>query len=268
MQPEFGIMREQQNKLFLQHYRNTRGKFHFHSQIELLFVDEGEVEVFVNERRRILKKDEMSVALSYDAHVYRSVGESCVTILYIPTYFCEDFITAVKSKRATNPFLCDGAVVRKLKEYLCEIEGAGEESNRIKTQGYIYLILGTLMEHIALEDAPGEIDPELSSRLLFYVNENFKNDITLASVSAAFGYHPSYISRYFKSCFHIGFNHYITTARLKNAILLMREKKYSITYCALESGFNSMRTFYRAFFSAFGASPGDYMKQMEETKRS
>jgi len=95
---------------------------------------------------------------------------------------------------------------------------------------------------------------------LIYLNENYKSDLSLSSVAAKFGYNASYVSRLFKNNFNIGFNHYLNVIRLKNAVLLMQENKHSITYCALESGFNSMCTFYRAFYEEFGCKPKDYMK--------
>jgi len=263
MHPEFGIIREQKNLLYVDTYRNVSGKFHFHSQIELMFVDEGEVDVFVNDTQKVLKAGEMSVALSYDAHVYRSVGDSSVTILYVPTYLCEEFILSVKNKRASNHFICDLRVVEEIRSCLEKIQKARAAQNDMVVMGYIYVMLGVLMEHIDLERAPAPIDTALSSQLLFYINENYKNDVTLTSLASYFGYNPSYISRYFRSCFNIGINQYITAVRLKNVVMLLRENKYNVTYCALESGFNSMRSFYRAFFNEFHCSPKEYMEQIK-----
>jgi AraC-like DNA-binding protein len=47
----------------------------------------------------------------------------------------------------------------------------------------------------------------------------------------------------------------------------MNEQKHSITHCAMESGFNSMRTFYRAFREEFGCSPGDYLDSLAINNR-
>ena len=44
MHPRFGIERERNNSLFFKKYSNDRCLFHFHSQIELYFVDEGEMD--------------------------------------------------------------------------------------------------------------------------------------------------------------------------------------------------------------------------------
>ncbi|MBQ8357856.1 MAG: helix-turn-helix transcriptional regulator [Clostridia bacterium] len=260
MQPIFGLKREQQNQLYLSHFKRLGGMLHFHSQIELLLLEKGEAEVWINDQRRVLRAGEMAVALSYDAHAYKSVGEASGILLFIPTHLCEEFISAVKSKRATSPFISAPDAIAEIRACLDRIERGG--TNRIKLTGYIYELLGILMEHVDLKTAQEPMDPRLSSKLLFYINENYKKEISLAGIAAAFGYNPSYLSRYFKSCFHIGINRYITILRLKNAIMLLREGNYGITYCALESGFGSMRTFYRCFGEEFACSPKEYLEQL------
>lgn len=260
MKAEFGISRERHNKLFYKEYQNDSGNFHFHSQIELYFVDDGEMEIIVNNHRKVLKKNEMSVALSYDAHAYKTIKSSKSSVLIIPPYMCEEFIESIKNKRVSNPFICKKESVQKIKSCILEINN--ENINEIKLTGYVYIILGTVMENICFESNETPIDTDLSSKILFYINKNYKNNITLASIAAELGYNQSYLSRYFKSCFNIGINQYLTVIRLKNALTLMHEKKNSLTFCALESGFNSIRTFYRVFTNEFKCTPKEYLKRI------
>jgi AraC-like DNA-binding protein len=149
--------------------------------------------------------------------------------------------------------------VQRILENFNELRKCGD--NPIKQKGYVYVILGIIMENIGFEAADRAIDTNLSSQILFYINENYKNDISLDTIAAEFGYNPSYISRYFKSCFNSGISQYITMIRLKQAVMLMQDEKKSITYCALESGFNSMRSFYRAFANEFHCTPKEYIEK-------
>lgn len=264
MKAEFGIIREKQNHLFYKEYTNDKGIFHFHSQIELYFVDEGEMEVIVNTQKKTLKGGEMSVALSYDAHGYRTPSASKSSVLIIPPYLCEDFISAIKSKRVNNPFITNMEAVKKIKSCIAEINN--NTQNEITLSGYLHVILGIVMDNIVFSPSETAIEPLLSSQLLFYLDENFMNHITLESLSAVFGRTPGYLSRYFKSSFHVGFNQYLTILRLKHALMLLHENKHSITYCAMESGFNSMCTFYRAFYNEFQCSPKEYLSTTEMSR--
>ena len=260
MQPRFYIEREKEQDIFYKEYSNGTGYLGFHSPIELYFVNEGQMEVIINDKKKTLSKNQMSVALSFDAHTYKTVNNSKSAVLIIPTYMCEEFITTIKHKRILNPFICDEDAVLKIKEYIKEMGKNG--INHIVKQGYIYLILGIVYENLNFVEATESIDPELSSKILFYINENFRKNITLASIATEFGYNQSYISRYFKASFETGLSRYITMVRLKNALILMHEKKHTLTYCALESGFNSMRTFYRVFAEEFKCSPKEYITRM------
>lgn len=260
MRAEFGINRERNNNLFYKEYKNDKGVFHFHSQIELYFVDDGEMEICVNGYKRLVKKGEMSVALSYDAHSYKTPSASRSSVLIIPPFMCEEFMNKIRHKRNNKPFITNTSAVKKIKECVNEINKGN--INEIALIGYIYVILGTVMANIGFENVQESVDTELSSKILLYINENFRENITLASISNELGYNQSYVSRYFKSCFNIGINQYITIIRLKNALMLMHEKKHNIPYCALESGFNSTRTFYRVFAEEFNCTPKEYMSKL------
>ena len=78
------------------------------------------------------------------------------------------------------------------------------------------------------------------------------------SMKLPFGYSKSYLSRFFKKHFGICLNRYINILKLRHYLLLMQEKKHTNTYCAFESGFDSMGTFYRVFKQEFNCSPGEY----------
>ena len=261
MQPRFNIERERHNRLFYKEYVNDKCVLQFHSHIELYFVDEGEMEFLVGGHFRVLSQGEMSVALSYDSHAYKTPTASRSSVLIIPVYLCESFVEAVRSKKVTYPFITDRTAVLRIKECIEQLKRDG--INEIERMGYIHVILGIVMDSIFFESGEGMIEPELSTRMLFYINENFRDDLSLDSLAAHFGYTRGYISRYFSTCFGVGFSEYLTALRLKNALVLMNERRHSVTECAFESGFNSTRTFYRVFRNEFGCSPGEYLAELE-----
>lgn len=262
MKAGFGLKREMNNKLFYNDVKNDNGVFHFHSQIELYFITDGEMEVSINDQRRILKKGEMSVALSFDAHGYKTLEYSRSSYLIIPTYLCEEFLLATKDKTAESPFICDTETVKIIYNYFNELRKDG--LNEIEKLGYIYVILGIVMKHISLKNKSFALDASLASQILLYINENYKENISSSSIAKHFGYTQNYISKLFRSVFNFTLSKYITLVRLQKTVMLMREKKYNVSYCAMESGFNSVRTFYRSFYSEFGCSPKDYFAQLND----
>lgn len=256
MQAEFHLRREQGNHLECRLSRNPNAGMHFHSQIEVYLVLSGEVEVWINDRCNVLRGGEMSVAFSYDAHGYRTLHEAECMYLIVPTDLCGEFRALFAGRHACDPFIRGrdaSAAVRTVLERI--MAGANEPVVR----GGIYVALGTLLDHMAFDTRNQGHDPCFSVEMLLYINENFRGDLTLSTLAGAFSYNPSYLSRWFRETFGIGFNRYVTMLRLREAVLLLRAGEKSVTACALESGFRSLRSFYRAFYEEFGCTPRAYL---------
>lgn len=264
MQAEFNLKREQNNRLICEIGRHPRCNLHFHSQIEIYLVVSGEVEVWVNNSRRVLTAGEMSVALSYDAHGYHEVREAEIEYLIVPTDLCGEFLKVLQNKQIENPFISDRALFDEIKTCFLRIRESG---NEISVRGYIYVILGMLLDRIRFEARREPKDHEVSSEILRYISAHCREDLSASSISLAFGYNPSYLSRAFKSKFKIGLTQYITMMRLREAVLLMKDPGKSITECAYESGFRSLRTFYRCFQNEFGCAPQEYRIKNTSARR-
>lgn len=261
---KFGVERELENQLTITEYNNGNGDFHFHSQIELCIVNNGELDVLVNNKRQRLKKGEISIALSYETHMYLPVVNSSFTVLIIPSCLCKEFTDNIKLQKITSPFIKNTIITQKISKYVENIKESRDDN--ITKTGYAYLILGLIIKSVSFEEKHSVSDTDLSSKILLYIHENFEKGISLLSISEHLGYNPSYISIFFKANFNIGIKRYINIVKLNNAISLLKENKYSITYCALESGFNSLRTFYRVFSTEFSCSPQEYVKTQKSVQ--
>lgn len=69
----------------------------------------------------------------------------------------------------------------------------------------------------------------------------------------------------FRQFAHTNFNGYINTLRLEYALTMMREQPdVPIKAVAYDAGFNSIRTFYRAFEKAYGKTPAEYKDTLSE----
>ena len=262
MQQKLNTLRERQSGLQMRNYENDYCLLQFHSAIEVYLVDSGEMEMWVNGNYRRLKGGEIAVSLSYDAHAYKTPEYSQSSAVFIPPVLCEEFINLTKDKRMKDPFIRNPEAYQKIKEYCVALEQT--EDKPIKRLGYLNLILGVILEVAEFEekDAPANFD--LATKILLYVQTQFKEDISPVDIARHFGYHPSYIARYFKASCGIPLVQYLAAVRLRNAVMLMHERKYSISYCAMESGFSSMRTFYRCFQQEFSCSPKEYLKKLSQ----
>ena len=259
MQAFFHIRREQIRRFHIEHYTRLGGQFHFHSHIELMLIEEGSATAWIGDTSEVLYAGEIAIVPSYATHQFYAKQDSVkCTDLFIPTFLCPDFMEAVSNKRAVHPFLRNPEATAKIKAAIAELER--ENLNPIEQTGYLHVILGTVLYHLSFENGGPDQNTDLPARLLLYINEHFKEDISTEQIARAMGYSSNYLAERFRSNFHIGISHYINTVRLKNALTLMRENKHTITECALESGFSSLRTFYRVFTQELGCTPKEYLK--------
>ena len=260
MQPYFHIRREQIRRLHIEHYRALTGSnLHFHSHVELMLINQGNANVWINDTTETLSEDEIAIVPSYATHMFQAPrGTVDCTDLFIPTFLCPDFMEAVANKRTAHPFIRNPEATSKIRAAIAELER--EDLNPIEQTGYLHVILGTVLRHLSFENGGPDENSDLPARLLLYINEHFKEELSMAQIARSMGYSSNYLSECFRSCFHIGINRYINTVRLKNALALMRENKHTITECAMESGFSSLRTFYRVFTQELGCTPREYLK--------
>ena len=264
MEARFGIRLERHQRMRLSDYHNGTGDFHFHSQIEICYVTEGEIDALVNDRKKRLKKGELSVALAYDTHRYLPVGDAYFSVLVVPPDVCREFETILDGRTVTDPFITAGEAAEEIGACIREIRTYGEwpkEGDALLSKGNLYRMLGVIAHSMSFENgAAPRAGSDLVSKILLYVHAHYREDISLTSVAAHFGYNASYISGLFKNSIDVGILRYVNLLRLKRAVTLLQEKKYSTEYCVKASGFRSVRTFYRAFREVFGSSPKEYLE--------
>jgi AraC-like DNA-binding protein len=96
-----------------------------------------------------------------------------------------------------------------------------------------------------------------------FLDEN----LNLEGFSQEMGYHPKVISEYLNTVKKTRFNDFINDHRLKSAIEILRNNpEYSVTRAALDSGFNSIPTFYRLFKKRYNMSPETFRNMSSPEK--
>lgn len=94
-----------------------------------------------------------------------------------------------------------------------------------------------------------------------YIEENYKNQITLYDVATSVGFSKAYFSRAFKKATEKNFHNYLNEYRIRKVEQLLFEVDVTITEIAYASGFNSIVTFNRIFKQIKGCSPTDYVNK-------
>lgn len=100
----------------------------------------------------------------------------------------------------------------------------------------------------------------VADKVLLYLNENFRAEITLQGVADAVNRSPFHLCRSIKNYTGQTIHQHLTTLRLDSALKLLRTSKQPITEIALELGYSSHSHFTALFKQKFGVTPLHYRK--------
>lgn len=100
-------------------------------------------------------------------------------------------------------------------------------------------------------------------KALEYINNNYKNEITLEGIAEYVGINKFYLTREFKKFTNQTVFFCINSLRCKNAESLL-QKGATITEAALDSGFESVSYFSRTYKKIRGYSPSEYKESNKE----
>jgi AraC-like DNA-binding protein len=110
-------------------------------------------------------------------------------------------------------------------------------------------------------------DLNLIQTILAYVDIHFMEPLTLEQVAKELGISKFLLSRIFSEQLHISFRDYLNSRRSALAQIMLQSTSQPVTDIAFDSGFNSLRSFYRAFRKEYGITPNKFRSHAQGTLR-
>lgn len=108
-----------------------------------------------------------------------------------------------------------------------------------------------------LNKSTTKVEDPLFDKILDFLNENYKENISLEIVSEKFGLNPFYVIRLFKSNINMTPHAYLLNIKINRAKELLK-KGESIVDTALECGFSDQSHFHRNFLKIVATTPKSY----------
>jgi AraC-like DNA-binding protein len=123
---------------------------------------------------------------------------------------------------------------------------------------HIEKILKNTPKNKPLPETPEEISPSLRRKLdeiISYLEKNYHDDISREGLASMINLDPDYIGRLFKTYTGMKIGDYINKLRIEEASKFLISGDKSVLDISLISGFESLRTFNRAFIKITGETP-------------
>lgn len=238
-------------------YDNVNYTHHFHKNYEISYVIPGKSLYSVNGRLQTLEEGDFSLCLSNEIHSVKTLDNSRIWVGVFSEDFVHEFKKKVESKTGVDfKFRCSESVNRFLLDNL--IHGKGDDILLLKS--CLYALTSEYLRQIQLTER-NDRRGSLMSEIATYISENYKQNISLRSLSIHIGYDYCYLSKAFNDMFSMSFTDYLNTFRLDHALSLLTNSNLAVTDIAFESGFQSIRSFNYIFKNRMGLSPVDYRKK-------
>lgn len=269
--------RSYDNKLPV-HTNVTRGfsfLAHWHTDIEIIMVLKGRIQVGINQDERVLTKGEAAVCTSGQIHFYKEICKDSEIILTIFHPRLVGFPDGwPKEQVLSSPFIlreeCNKSWIDALQKVLLslndEAKHEGEWVHYMVT-ARIYEITGLLAKHASFipvgKDPARKPGSSITHRILHHIDERYMTNLTLEKVANEFGVSASYLSKLVKKTSGMSFLSYLVNRRIIRAEYLLKNSGKNITEIAFDCGFESIRTFNRVFRDMNNLAPSEYRKKIQ-----
>lgn len=233
---------------------------HFHSSIELVYAVDGRMSAVLDGQRYDVSKGELLITSGYTVHRYFTEGFSDVIIFIIPVPFVPSLEKVLANKRFASAIYHDagGELHTLIPLMQRRWETLGAEAKR----GFSQLLLGILMDRVGLCSMPMKAPAGLMRNMLSYLQENSASDLTMEKLARHLGYSRSRLSHLFRDNFGCSFSEYVNSLRCRRAAQLLAQSDLKQLEIAMMTGFDCIRTFYRAFHRCYGMTPRQYVRSL------
>ena len=237
---------------------------HLHGEFEILLYDGGGATAFVDSERYDLQAGDAVLIFPGQIHHYDiAQKDSFRSFLVNPSVFSE--LASTLESSVPSSALIAGASnnprIKMLTEALVQASDPSFENpyRLMLLRGYLTAILAELLSRTKPENAPRTDSGALRS-IVTFCSKNYASDLSLTILEENLGLSKYYISHLFGNKLGLRFNDYVNSLRIFEACKLLVASEDSISAISDAVGFNTLRTFNRAFMKQMGASPSDYRR--------
>lgn len=237
---------------------------HLHNALELVYVESGRLKLELSGRTWLLKEGDFACVFPELIHRYEDISPAAdhknrILLIICGPQMLDDAASAFRNQAPANPVFCRDGYPDAIPAVMHLLESREyQQKGTLVQKGLLLFLLGTLLPLLKLEALSLPPSDQLVHRLLTYLEEHFQEPLSLSLLAEHLGISKYHLSRIFSSRLRISFPDYLNQLRLEYAMSLIRKTDWSFLDIALDSGFESARTFNRAFQKWMGMTPSEY----------
>lgn len=139
--------------------------------------------------------------------------------------------------------------------------GSSERLEMIQTEFFV------IMEELCglIANKKKDVHIQIIKQIKEYTAENYSDtELSLYRVAEQVERPEKYISQLFKEVTGVNFSDHLIKVRMDQAVILLKDSRYTVDEIAIRVGYNSSHSFRRAFKRLIGVSPSAYRQSIDE----
>ena len=238
------------NYIFFHRYCNSKGDsesrmfLHFHDSVEFVFMISGKNRIHINTQDKIIGGGEVTFAQCFEPHYYLPEPGAEYYVVLISSQYLNAYTDF--SKKVFPTFMEQNAHFHTVLEFLDLSYSLWGNANEAIKKGFAEMLIGLMKSFYPMEPVKSRKTTQTFVEILKYINEHFREEISLNQLANMFGYTRTYLSELFNEFTGMKLRDYINRCRINEYYKLKGEyAEMPQRNLAELSGFKSQNTFYR-----------------------
>ncbi len=233
---------------------------HFHKNMEFFVNLGGHTKITVEDKERMLCPGEVAFIWPNYVHSYAACPENSYYIGIVDVSMISEYSSLFLKNDCLDPFIPQEKVHPDVLRCLDCLTGPQEMSASLR-HFYLGIVLGRLLETLPLGKCEHAIGHDALRNLMRYIDTHITEPISLERLSRELFMNKYYISKLLSQRIGCSLRTYINAIRISMACAMLQDPSVAIPEILEGCGFESERTFYRAFQAYCGMTPKNYRAQ-------
>ena len=235
---------------------------HLHKHIEFFLLYKGRTTAFIDSEEYDVRAGDLCMVFPNQIHQFKTVENEKYDLFIINPDIMPELESVFSQCVPENAIISANEIGTKTKELLynlIEINKGNSEYKNILMKGILLSFFGEVLEKMKLTDVRSVSSHALKT-VINYCSKNFSRDLSLTVLENELHISKYYISHLFSMKLKVRFNDYINSLRISDACRRLKQTDQTVTEISECVGFNTLRTFNRAFIRQVGISPSEYRR--------
>lgn len=252
-------------------YKTVPGGYHplhWHEELELLYPLNGAADITINNKKYNLRNKQLLVVESCEVHSTYAYHSPCMFLcIHVSAKHMRHSMPDIDFRRIhcrpdeiSDEDFAYYLEICKMLEHLTRLYMEDVDAFYLEAEGIILQVLAHLLRYFSTNAAPQLTDSDALSRqrirqVIQYVEEHFREPLSLADVSGELGLSREYFCRFFKKNMGISFLQYLNEVRLTHAYYDLVNTDAAIMDIMEKNGLTNQKLFNQTFKKLYGDTP-------------